>query len=683
MNTGLLRYSNIVPLLAAVAAPFVLGACSSSSSSAPPPAPPALPVATLAGDVANNEGDSGTSTITFTVQLDKNADGPVTVDYATADGTATAGTDYVAASGSTTISPAQTSRTIDVTINGDLKFEADETLTLSITSVSSNVTLGTVSSATGTITNDDSAPFVVFMADKDADEVIELYKHSVDTGTTQKVNLPLSGAFDVRSFAISPDHQWIAYISDQGSSSSGIFNLFVRDAALANPPVQLSTILPAGTSVSVDAADKPVWAPDSSRVAYRHNANTSLRFELNTATPDGMSNVTVSDILDDGRNVQPGSFDWSPDSSRVAYIADRDAVGNNELYTNTGGGGSHAKINSNLGTLAGTRAVTDYAWSPDSTRLAYRADEGATDDQFTISSAPAAGGSSSEVADIIGIPGANTTAAAYAWSPDSSRIAFVADRVGTSAVFSIHTAPGDGSATPVQIDNGTGNAYDVVGIPTWAPDGSRVAYIADINQNDVFELFTSVPTTAGSTTINGTPPLGGNVSTGQATLDSVPAWSPVSSSLIYAAEQDTAGILEIYVGPGDGSGSATGNTKVSGTMVPNGDADLSQAEIWAPDGSQILYVADQDLDGTFSLWTSTPAGGNNTKLTSATPATASHLTGVAKWSHESSYVAYASEQTTAAVVELFISTPAGAITPVSGTLVGGGNVDATTFEWAP
>ena len=43
------------------------------------------------------EGDSGTKDMTFTITLSGASDTPVTVTYATADGTATAGSDYVAA----------------------------------------------------------------------------------------------------------------------------------------------------------------------------------------------------------------------------------------------------------------------------------------------------------------------------------------------------------------------------------------------------------------------------------------------------------------------------------------------------------------------------------------------------------------------------------------------------------
>src|SRR5439155_94832 len=67
------------------------------------------------------EGDTGTSTLTFHVTLSNASSNTVTVDYATNGGTATvADGDYAAASGTLTFDPGQTTKTVDVTVSGDL-----------------------------------------------------------------------------------------------------------------------------------------------------------------------------------------------------------------------------------------------------------------------------------------------------------------------------------------------------------------------------------------------------------------------------------------------------------------------------------------------------------------------------------------------------------------------------------
>jgi hypothetical protein len=113
----------------------------------------ALPTVSVA-DASVVEGDSGTTDLTFTVSLSEQANGDVNVDYATSDGSATAGGDYTAVGGTLTIPAASTSADITVTVSGDTDFEPNETLTLTLSNVSANAALG-AATATGTIINDD------------------------------------------------------------------------------------------------------------------------------------------------------------------------------------------------------------------------------------------------------------------------------------------------------------------------------------------------------------------------------------------------------------------------------------------------------------------------------------------------------------------------------------------------
>jgi hypothetical protein len=108
------------------------------------------------GDVSVSEGNSGTKLATFTVSLSAAATGEVSYDIATTDGSAESINDFVAAALSNQSIPVgQTSKAFSVTINGDTEVEADETFLVAVT----NVFGATVadSTATGTITNDDSA----------------------------------------------------------------------------------------------------------------------------------------------------------------------------------------------------------------------------------------------------------------------------------------------------------------------------------------------------------------------------------------------------------------------------------------------------------------------------------------------------------------------------------------------
>ena len=106
------------------------------------------------GDASALEGNSGTTTMSFPVTLSAASAQPVSVTYATTDGTATAPADYATVSGSLTFNPGETSKTIPVSVVADLAIEQDETFTLAVTGASGATVA--VGSATGRITNDDT-----------------------------------------------------------------------------------------------------------------------------------------------------------------------------------------------------------------------------------------------------------------------------------------------------------------------------------------------------------------------------------------------------------------------------------------------------------------------------------------------------------------------------------------------
>ncbi|MCB0923554.1 MAG: hypothetical protein KDB50_03260 [Mycobacterium sp.] len=120
----------------------------------PPPPTPTVPALSIGG-ASVAEGDSGTSNLAFTVSLSNVATNPVTVRYATSDGTATAGSDYVESSGTMTFAAGESSKTITVSVIGDTAVEANETFTMTLSNPS-GATLAT-DSAPGTIVNDDTA----------------------------------------------------------------------------------------------------------------------------------------------------------------------------------------------------------------------------------------------------------------------------------------------------------------------------------------------------------------------------------------------------------------------------------------------------------------------------------------------------------------------------------------------
>ena len=103
------------------------------------------------------EGNAGTVQATFVVALSGASSQTVSCSFATANGTATAGSDYVAASGALNFAPGEVEKPVVVLVNGDTVDEAQETFFLDI----SNVQNATVGSNRGTgFINDDDGPTI-------------------------------------------------------------------------------------------------------------------------------------------------------------------------------------------------------------------------------------------------------------------------------------------------------------------------------------------------------------------------------------------------------------------------------------------------------------------------------------------------------------------------------------------
>ena len=127
-----------------------------SGSTSPPLTQEVVAGALAIDNVTMAEGNSGTTTFAFTVTRSGSTTGSASVAYATADGTATlADNDYQSASGTLNFGPGETTKPVNVTVNGDTTPEVDETFTVVLSSPS-NASISD-DTGTGTISNDDES----------------------------------------------------------------------------------------------------------------------------------------------------------------------------------------------------------------------------------------------------------------------------------------------------------------------------------------------------------------------------------------------------------------------------------------------------------------------------------------------------------------------------------------------
>ena len=116
------------------------------------PPPPVVPTMSI-NDVTNAEGKFGTRSFTFTVSLSTAMTAAVSVNFATANGSAIAAEDYIAVSGTLVFNAGETTKTIVVEVIGDRKREPDESFSVNLAGASGATIVD--ASGAGRIRNDD------------------------------------------------------------------------------------------------------------------------------------------------------------------------------------------------------------------------------------------------------------------------------------------------------------------------------------------------------------------------------------------------------------------------------------------------------------------------------------------------------------------------------------------------
>ena len=521
-------------------------------------------------------------------------------------------------------------------------------------------------------------PPVVFLADKDTDGTVELYI-SIDGGAEiKKLSGPMAMNGDVVDFAISPDGLQVAYVADQ--INDAVFELFVSPVDGSAPPAAPVSGAMAGTGIETDIADPNrysfAWSSDSAQIAYRATQTRDDAVELYSVRPDGTDNLKLHPDFATGQNVD--EFAWAADASRVAYTANQfppppPLVAPVELYTSVP---STIDIDNTRvsGDLVAGGNVQQFAWAPDSGRIAYRADQ-TIDGQFelfvTQPDQQADVRASLALVDPAVEPGAVDSD--FAWAPDSSRLAyravFVQDPLYRTDKWGLFTTLPDGSSN-FRVSGGVlnGGAFGVTALQ-WAPDSTRLTYVSDQIVKDRFDIFV--------TTADSQFPLF-LILSNFAVLAEVTTsdWSPDSSRIAYIADQSFIGfsISELFSARRD----ASGLPRTVSNLVDQQSEVESYA--WSPDSALIAYRADQDVVGEFELYTAPPSGAVNNNISDIT-ATGGEVRQYL-WEPGGEGIGYIADQDAAGRFELYLSLPDGSDNVVvSGALAPGGSVQR--FAWVP
>jgi predicted extracellular nuclease len=543
---------------------------------------PPIPVASVS-DAAITETDSGVSYVNFTISLSFAPTGPVTIDYSTADGTATAGSDYVASSGQVSFAAGETSKTVAIPVIGDTRPESAEAFTLTISNPS-GATLGD-SSGTATITDDDGSAYYslasgnfsqdwtntgMITANDDWSGVpfIVGYLGDIDPASPTDVNAttvtgPNLGAVDV-----------IAQAATTNTSGG------VGEFQLANPTIGLQG------SGTADAPSIVLYMDSTGRSSVRlqanlrdidgsaDNASQQINVQYRTSPTGSWINVPGAYFTD----VTTGASATQVTALDVVLPSGADNAEKLEiriLTTNAGGSDEWVGIDDIVVSSASAGAVLSVADT-----AAYEGTGGTNAIVFTVTrTGDTSGASTADYAVTFGGGSYSASAGDFAaGQPLTGQVSFAAGETSKTITLDLNTdsdPEGDESFT-VTLSNATGGTFsDASAIGTIVNDDGEppTVTIGDVSQaegNAGTSVFTFTVTRTGGT--------------GAFTVD-------------YATAPGTATDGSDFVGTSGTLSFAAGETSKTIDVVVNGDTEGELSETFSvglsnPTGFALINDAD-------------------------------------------------------------------------------------------
>jgi dipeptidyl aminopeptidase/acylaminoacyl peptidase len=404
-----------------------------------------------------------------------------------------------------------------------------------------------------------------------------LYIANVYTGATSEITGHPGAPTRASTFVWSPAGTHIAYIGSDSISAHG--RLFIYDVT-AMQSIQISPgETPTHTSATQDATPSNLqWSPNGAALAYGTKYDS---WELNAIAPDGSNYRKLSGSLITGAVIFDG-INWSPDSSRIAYLANQNSLDTREAFATNFDGSNNIRLSPPLDP---GEDVDTFYWSPDSRNIAMGIFRLAPFPALTLYGSKADGTFTWNIATNVTV---NGIADPYlvSWSPDSAHVAYRADHDGDNLVEYYSS---DVSSFNVAMLSGTGTSGYLQTL-TWSPTDPIVAYTQDADITSIPELYITDSNGSGLTKISGVIPATSRVREF--------SWNPSGDAIVYRVVNNSSIAIRVYFP----------SSYITTEIATNSPATVLMEPAWHPSTGQIIFVGDLDTPGVGELYVADTAG---------------------------------------------------------------------------
>ncbi|MEJ7862326.1 MAG: Calx-beta domain-containing protein, partial [Pyrinomonadaceae bacterium] len=486
----------------------------------------ASPSAFQFGNMTYSASENG-AFATITVMRTNGISVPASISYATSNGTATAGSDYTAVSGTFDFAADDRSKTFSIPILEDNVYEGNETVTLTLSNPTNGATLGTPSTATLTILDNEAKPEITI----DNQTVAEF---TGGTGTA-KFNVTLSHSSPetitlniatANNTAISPG-DYTAIPTTTITFAPGQTTKQVQVTTSAYSPTQASKTFFVNLSNAINATildNQGVGTicpqcVNNGKIVFSSDREDGLDYNIYTMHSDGSGAVKLTSF-DNYHMNSHASF--SPDGRRIVFVngvsistINSDGSGLTELARISG-----AFVRNPSFSPDGSKIVFTTSPTRENTRIYLMNSDGSAMDSYGRTQIQLTNGVSSDYEP--------------SFSPDGSKIVFTSKRIATDNP-EIYTMNSDGSA-PTRLTNSAGIDQS----PSFSPDGSKIVFSTNRGGGN-YEIYSMNSNGSGVTGLTNLP---------SNELD--PSFSPDGSKIVFTSDR-IATTRKIYTMNSDGS----------------------------------------------------------------------------------------------------------------------------------